>query len=309
MEVMFLGTGAGSPSKTRNTQSMILDLRQEIQELWMMDCGEGCQHQILNTSYTLGKVKRIFITHLHGDHIFGLFGAISSRSFQGGEGSKLFIYGPIGIKKLIDNVLKITGTHLNYPIEIIEVNENDEFNINRFVVKVKPLQHTIKSFGYIICQEEQLGSIKVDALKNIGLKPGPLYKEIKTNNEFTHNGKTYLSKDFMTDSKKGINIAVLGDTMYFDDLITTLRECDIIIMECTYLEGDHATARKYGHIHLNDIRTIQSECQMSACILTHLSNRYNNYDLQRIINDSISTLPYKTYLASDFKKFKFINHK
>ena len=96
MDVTFLGTGAGMPSKTRNTSSIILNLRNEGEDYWMFDCGEATQHQLLHTSIKPAKINRIFITHLHGDHIFGLPGFLSSRSFLGGE-TPLTIYGPPGL--------------------------------------------------------------------------------------------------------------------------------------------------------------------------------------------------------------------
>src|SRR5690625_1910318 len=97
MELFFLGTGAGVPSKERNVSSIALKLLQELNSVWLFDCGEATQHQILHTSIKPGKINKIFITHMHGDHIFGLPGVLSSRSFQGGE-EKLTIYGPKGIR-------------------------------------------------------------------------------------------------------------------------------------------------------------------------------------------------------------------
>src|SRR5690625_5642599 len=85
MELVFLGTGAGVPSKNRNVSAIALTLLQELNEIWLFDCGEATQHQILNTSIKPGKISKVFITHLHGDHIYGLPGFLSSRSFQGGD--------------------------------------------------------------------------------------------------------------------------------------------------------------------------------------------------------------------------------
>src|SRR5690625_4111537 len=114
MELVFLGTGAGVPSKNRNVSAIALTLLQELNEIWLFDCGEATQHQILNTSIKPGKISKVFITHLHGDHIYGLPGFLSSRSFQGGD-SPLTVYGPKGIKSFIQISLETTDTHLNYP--------------------------------------------------------------------------------------------------------------------------------------------------------------------------------------------------
>lgn len=106
MQIEFLGTGAGSPSKQRNVSSLALRLLEERNAIWLFDCGEATQHQILHTTIRPRKVEKIFITHLHGDHIFGLPGFLSSRSFQGGD-EPLTIYGPKGIKDFVQTALKV----------------------------------------------------------------------------------------------------------------------------------------------------------------------------------------------------------
>ena len=100
MELLFLGTGAGVPAKQRNVSSLALELLQERGSVWLFDCGEATQHQILHTTVKPRRIEKIFITHLHGDHIYGLPGLLGSRSFQGGE-SLLTVYGPKGIKEFI----------------------------------------------------------------------------------------------------------------------------------------------------------------------------------------------------------------
>src|SRR6185312_12686718 len=144
MEIFFLGTGAGMPSKQRNTSSLILNLSAEQAGYWMFDCGEATQHQLLRTSIKPRKVEKIFITHLHGDHIFGLPGFLSSRSFQGGV-DKLTVYGPQGIDAFIKTSLQVSGTHLKYPLEIIEIEEGAVFEDEKFTVTAMSLDHGIYS--------------------------------------------------------------------------------------------------------------------------------------------------------------------
>ena len=117
MQLQFLGTGAGQPSKARNVSSLVLKLLEEINEVWMFDCGEGTQHQILETTIKPRKISKIFITHLHGDHIFGLPGFLSSRSFQANEEqTDLEIFGPKGIKNFVLSSLRVSGSRLPYRI-------------------------------------------------------------------------------------------------------------------------------------------------------------------------------------------------
>ena len=109
MELIFLGTSAGVPTRSRNVTAILLDLKHPTRGgLWLFDCGEGTQHQLLHTSYHPGKVDKIFITHLHGDHLFGLPGLLCSRSMAGNMNA-LTIYGPAGIGEFVETTLRLSG--------------------------------------------------------------------------------------------------------------------------------------------------------------------------------------------------------
>ena len=119
MELYFLGTNAGVPSLERNVTSIALRMLEERRTFWLFDCGEGTQHQILRSPLKLSKLEKIFITHLHGDHLFGLPGLISSRAYQGGE-DPLTIYGPPGLKQYIHTSLELSESHISYSLDIVE---------------------------------------------------------------------------------------------------------------------------------------------------------------------------------------------
>ena len=141
MELQFLGTGAGVPAKMRNVSSIALKLLDERNEIWLFDCGEATQQQILNTTIRPGKIKKIFITHLHGDHIFGLPGLLTSRSFQGGE-DELTVYGPKGIKRFIDASIAASYSKLGYPLKVVEFEEDGVlFEDKQFKVETMNLEH------------------------------------------------------------------------------------------------------------------------------------------------------------------------
>ncbi len=121
------------PAKTRNVTSVALKLLEERRSVWLFDCGEATQHQILHTTIKPRKIEKIFITHLHGDHVYGLPGLLRSRSFQGGE-EELTIYGPKGIKAFIETSLNVTATHLTYPLTVLEIEEGTVFEDEQFIV-------------------------------------------------------------------------------------------------------------------------------------------------------------------------------
>src|SRR5699024_5741091 len=173
---------------TRRSSDLVsgiaLSLLQEINSIWLFDCGEATQHQILHTSIKPRKINKIFITHLHGDHIFGLPGLLSSRSFQGGN-EPCTVYGPQGIKRYIETSLQISCTHLTYPLYIIEYTEGKLFEDEKFIVNCKKLNHGIPSYGFSIVEKDRPGELLVDKLIKAGIEPGPIYQRIKENNRIT----------------------------------------------------------------------------------------------------------------------------
>lgn len=247
MHLYFLGTGAGVPSKKRNVSSYILDLSQERGSIWMFDCGEATQHQILHTTIKPGKLEKIFITHLHGDHIFGLPGLLGSRSFQGGR-TPVDLYGPAGIKPFVHTALSISKTRLQYRLNIHEIDEGLIYEDEQFTIKAKRLDHGIASFAYRIIEKDKIGQLQPEKLKEAGIPPGPIYQKIKENPSVTlEDGTVIYRKDVVGPSKKGKIITVFGDTRYHDEYISFARDSDVLVYESTFGPEDLKLAYDYFH--------------------------------------------------------------
>ena len=213
MEFQFLGTGAGIPSKGRNVSSMALRFMTNRQgEVWLFDCGEATQHQVLYTNLKLGQITKIFITHMHGDHIYGLPGLLGSRSFQGAE-TPLTLYGPKGIKQFITVSLETSRTYLKYPLDIIEFEDKyTEWN-EGYEIEVAKLEHVISSYGFRITEPEQSGQLLVDKLKEQGIQPGPIYSKLKAGKSVTlDDGRSIHGDDFTSTPQSGRVVTVCGDT-------------------------------------------------------------------------------------------------
>ena len=178
MELQFLGTGAGMPSKLRNTSAVVLNLSAEGEGYWLFDCGEATQHQILHTSLKPRKISKIFITHLHGDHLFGLPGLIGSRSFLGGD-EPLDIFGPHGVREWLETTLRITKTHLNYELRVHEIGEGVVLEDANFRVTARYLQHVIPCLGYRIEQKPSAWKITHRKGSGSGRTERTSFKEVK----------------------------------------------------------------------------------------------------------------------------------
>lgn len=155
MELLFLGTSAGVPTRTRNMTSIVLNLQQPtMAEMWLFDCGEGTQHQFLRTACHPGKLNKIFITHLHGDHLFGLPGLLCSRSMQGNT-LPLTLYGPKGLKEFVETALRLSGSWTDYPLTIVEVEPGLVFDEAGFRVTAWPFK-TIRSSAMAIVSNSMI---------------------------------------------------------------------------------------------------------------------------------------------------------
>lgn len=304
MELQFLGTGAGMPSKTRNTSSAVLNLSAEGEGLWLFDCGEATQHQILYTSLKPRKISKIFITHLHGDHIFGLPGLISSRSFLGGE-EPLHIYGPEGLNEWLMTTLRLTKTHLSYELVIHEVNEGLVFEDEKFIVSAKPLRHVIPCFGYRIEQKPLRGKLLIDKVVEANVPKGPLYKQLKDGHDVVlADGQVVLSKDVTGELQKGFIVAILGDTSYCSAAIELANEADILVHEATFDSATGDLAKEYGHSTICDAANTAKEAGASSLIANHISARFMPSDLAHFKKEGKVIFP-ELFIAEDFSRFEW----
>lgn len=300
MELQFLGTGAGMPSKTRNTSALLLNLTAEGRGYWLFDCGEATQHQILHTSLKPRKIEKIFITHLHGDHLFGLPGLISSRSFLGGN-EPLHIYGPRGLKEWLFSTLNMTNTHLNYPLEIHEITEEGlVIEEPDFTVSVRSLQHVIPCFGYRIEQKPLPGKLLIEKAIEIGVPKGPLLKELKEGNDVTlPDGRVILSELVTGPPQPGFVVAILGDTKYCQAAVDLSKNADIIVHEATFDNETGTLAQEYGHSTIGDAATVAKQADAKALIANHISARFLPSDLAQLKKQGQAIFE-PLYIAEDF---------
>lgn len=300
MELQFLGTGAGVPSKQRNVTSIALKLLDERNEVWLFDCGEGTQQQILETTIKPRKIEKIFITHLHGDHIFGLPGLISSRAFQGGE-TALEIYGPKGIKSFILTSLKVSDSHLKYPLNIIEIEEAGLlFEDDGFKVYCEELDHRIKCYGFRIEEPSFQGELKVDKLKELNIPAGPVYKRIK-NGEVVElaDGRVIDGKEFIGESREGRIVTILGDTRFHPNSIKLGKQADVIVHESTFSADEGRMAKNYFHSTSTQAATVAKEAGAKQLLLTHISARYLGKAVYELEKEARTIFP-QTKIVKDF---------
>lgn len=302
MELEFLGTGAGTPSSNRNVASIALKLLNERNEIWLFDVGEGTQQQILNTDIHPRKINRIFITHLHGDHIFGLPGFLSSRSFQGGL-SPLTIYGPKGIEEYVRTSLHISESHLTYKIKFKELPYfGTILNDDTFYVETMKLDHKISSYGFRIVEKNHPGKLLMDKLNKFGTLSGPMYGKLKNGEIVTLNDGTLINgKDFIGPSQKGRIVTIIGDTRKAKNSVILAKNADILVHESTFANEEKDLAHQYFHTTSLEAAEIAKEANVRKLILTHISSRYISKGIANLKKDAKKVFN-NVIVAKDFEK-------
>lgn len=309
MKLQFLGTGAGIPAKSRNVSSLALKLLDELNEIWLFDCGEGTQHQILKTHLKPRKISSIFITHLHGDHIFGLPGFLSSRSFQGGDGGSLVIYGPKGIRNFVLNALKYSKSKLSYSIKFVELD--DEGGViqlaNQWRVEYLPLNHGIQCFGYRVIEPDTKGELLIDLLQSYHIPNGPIYGQLKRGEIVTLSDGTVLNgADFVGPDKKGKIITILGDTRPCTNLAVLAKNADVLIHEATYEANESSLALAHFHSTNTQAALVAKEANVGQLYLNHISARYLGNDVKKL-EDEAKTVFKHSKIVYDLNEFDVLS--
>ncbi|MDR2976441.1 MAG: ribonuclease Z [Streptococcaceae bacterium] len=303
MNLLFLGTSAGQPSKTRNVSSLALKMLNERNEVWLFDCGEGTQRQILATSIRPRKVAKVFITHLHGDHVFGLPGFLASRNFQASEElgqTDLDMYGPLGLKEFVMNALKLTKTRLAFHINFHELSEGGRiFEDETFEVYAEKLNHTIFCLGYRVVEKDKVGELEAEKLKADGLPFGPLFGKLKRGENVEYEGKTFLAEDYIGAVKKGKVLTILGDTRKTDAAVRLAIASDVLVHEATYKAGEESLAKRHGHSTSRQAAEVAKEAGVKRLLMNHVSARYLGADISELAQGARNIFE-NSFVTKDF---------
>lgn len=302
MRLTFLGTGAGAPSRTRNVSAIGLQFIQQS-ALWLFDCGEGTQHQIMRSAVRLSQLERVFVTHLHGDHIFGLPGMLASRSLQQAMVTPVTVYGPPGLAQYLQTVLSLSRTQPGYPIELVTVAPGLIYEDEGVQVFCQPLEHRVEDFGYAVVEKPQSGRFDAEAAAQLGLKPGPLFGRLKNGEKVTlPDGREIDGATLVGPTRPGRKVVYCSDTIYCQAAIELARDADVLIHEATFSSDETELALKSGHSTAQQAAQVAQAAGVKTLILTHFSARYDSSEGVRVndlLQQAQAIFP-NTLAASDF---------
>ncbi|WP_413596033.1 ribonuclease BN [Citrobacter youngae] len=303
MELLFLGTSAGVPTRSRNVTAILLNLQHPTQAgLWLFDCGEGTQHQMLSTSFNPGKLDRIFISHLHGDHLFGLPGLLCSRSMAGNV-QPLTLYGPKGLREFTETALRLSGSWTDYPLDIVEITAGEVVDDGLRKVTAFRLEHPLECYGFRVEEHDKPGALDANALKAAGVKQGPCFQDLKAGKTIElEDGRTINGADFLAPAIKGKSVAIFGDTGPCASAIELAKGVDVMVHETTLDSSMEEKANSRGHSSTRQAAQLARDAGVGRLIMTHVSSRYDAKGCQRLLEECRALFP-ATELAHDFAIF------
>ncbi len=301
MRITFLGTSAGVPTRVRNVSCVALRLPQRG-EVWLFDCGEGTQHQLLRSDLNISQVTRVFVTHMHGDHVYGLMGLLATCGMAG-HARGVSVYGPRGIEEYVREVSRRTQLHTSYPLEVNEVKEGQIFEDEEYTVVCAPLKHRLPAFGYRVNEKDRPGHFDVERARAEGIPPGPLYGKLKRGESVTlDDGRTFAGADFCGPDLKGRAVVYCTDTIYCRSAVELARGADLLIHEATFAEADEGLAVRSTHSTASMAGRVAKEAAVRKLVLTHISPRYfpgNQTGPDELLREARAVFP-DAELAHDF---------
>lgn len=301
MRITFLGTSAGVPTRLRNVSGVALRLPQRA-EVWLFDCGEATQHQIQRTDLRLGQITRVFVSHLHGDHVFGLMGLLASSGLAG-QAQPITLYGPAGLDEYVRTCARLTGTHANDSLKVVTVRAGTIHEEEEYEVTCRPLRHRLQAFGYRVTERDRPGHFDPERAAALGIPSGPLYGRLKRGETITlPDGRTFAGADFCGPALKGRSIVYCTDTTYCEASVELARGADLLIHEATFVDEDAHLARQSTHSTATDAARVAREAGVRELVLTHISARYargNPVEPSELIRQARAVFP-ATSLAEDF---------
>ena len=310
MNITFLGTSSGVPTLTRNVSSLALKLSQKA-EVWLFDCGEGTQHQLIKSTIKSSQIRKIFITHMHGDHIYGLPGLLATLGLSGNS-KGIDIYGPSNLKNFIYSALKNSYCKISFPLKFFEVENSAQTNTNLFEdelmeVKCASLKHRLPAFGYRVSEKDKPGQFNLEKAKKLNIPEGPIYGRLHSGQRVKlEDGRILNGSDFCGEPRKGESFVYCTDTIFSKRAVELSKNVDLLVHESTFSDKDEEMA--FEKLHSTTIMAAKTALLSNAkkLVLTHISPRYTPKSLVKpidLLNEAKQIFP-NTFLAKDFLSIK-----
>ena len=298
LRLVFLGTSAGTPSRERNLASVALVMDGRT---LLFDCGEGTQQQILRSSVRAGAIEAVLISHMHGDHLYGLPGLLATMSLHG-RSEPAAVYGPERVARYLRGVYEASYAHTAFDLTVHAVSDGGTIAFHGFDVVARLLDHTAPCFGYCVVEHDRPGTFDVARARELGVPDGPLFRALQNGNDVTlDDGRVVPSTAVVGPPRRGRRIAYCTDTRPCRAAIELARGADVLVHESTYGDDMQAEAGERGHSTAADAARVAAEAGVRRLVLTHISPRY--IDASPLLAEARAIFP-ETELAADFAEIR-----
>jgi ribonuclease Z len=301
LKLTILGCYAATPRTFTNPTSQILEIKNR---LFLIDCGEGTQVQLRKNKIRFSKINHVFISHLHGDHFFGLVGLVSTFSLLN-RATDLHIYGPKGIKEIIKLQLRLSNSWTNYDLHFHELESKESeviYEDEKVTIKTIPLKHRIYTNGFLFHEKVDKRKLNVDAILSFKIDKC-YYQNIKNGKDILlEDGRLIENYRLTFDPIAPKNYAFCSDTAYDESIIPLIKDVDILYHESTFLQTEESLAKKTLHSTAKEAATIALKANVKHLILGHYSTRYEDIKLFR---EEAQTIFPEVLLGDDGKSFDF----
>ena len=301
MNLTVLGCYAATPRTITNPTSQVLEMQNR---LFLIDCGEGTQVQLRKNKIKFSKINHIFISHLHGDHCYGLIGLVSTFMLLNRE-NDLHIYGPKGIKEIITLQLRLSNSWTAYKLFFHELTSAESeviFEDDKVIVKTVPLKHRVYTNGFLF--QEKIGERKLDinAVQEYEIDTC-YYQNIKNGKDITLDDGTVIPNEKLSfDALPPKSYAFCSDTVYDESIIPLIQDVDVLYHESTFLDSEEHLSERTMHSTAKQAATIAFKANVKQLLLGHYSTRYASIDL---FKEEAETIFPHVLLANDGKCFSF----
>ena len=272
MKLVFLGTSAAQPTENRGLSCICLERDGEI---LMFDAGEATQISYMKSGLGWNKKMKLFVTHLHGDHCVGILGILQTMSMQN-RTETLEIFGPSGIEEFIAVNIKVLNFGLSFPVIITIVNDGRIFENEKYSINVCKANHSVIAFSYLFEEKDKAGRFNLEKAKELGIPEGKLWKKLQSGNEVIIDGEIIKPNQVLGTRRPGKKIGISGDTMPTMSLERFFENCDYLVFDSTFLDGEKQKALETCHSTAKQAATLGKNAKVKNLILTHFSARYKN---------------------------------
>lgn len=275
LAVTILGNNSAVPAFDRHPTSQVVTFDGQQ---FLVDCGEGTQIQLMRYKVRRGRISHIFISHLHGDHYFGLVGLLNSFSLLSHQ-QELHVYGPAQLKDIVEMQLKVADTHLCYPLHFHTISgEAVLIDNEKLEVRCFPTVHRIECYGFVFREKKKPRRLIMEAVKEYQI-PIHFYDQLKQGADFVTTAGEVIRNEWLTaEAPRGKQYAYCADTRYNEAMIPHIKGSDLIYHESTYLDNLRERAEERFHCTSRQAAEIAKKAGCGRLLLGHFSSKYDTLD-------------------------------